>query len=58
MTTYKSILAIFVLPINPKVVAVVSTVLDAIINLIFLTSTVTVVVIILYSEVPSTYKHW
>jgi hypothetical protein len=40
---------------NSKVIAVVSTVLGTIINLIFLPSTVTVVVIILYNEVSSTY---
>jgi hypothetical protein len=55
VTTCESILAIFISPTNPKVVAVVSTVLSAIINLIFLPSTVTLVVIVLYSEVFSTY---
>jgi hypothetical protein len=57
MTTCKSILAIFVLPTNPKVIAVVSTVLGTIINLIFLPFTVTLVVIILCSKVFSTYKY-
>jgi hypothetical protein len=55
MTTYKSILAILILPTNPKVVACIGAVLNAIINLIFLPSTITVVVIVLYSEVSSTY---
>jgi hypothetical protein len=36
MTTYKSILAIFVSPTDLKVIAVVGTVLNTIINLIFL----------------------
>jgi hypothetical protein len=45
MTIYKSVLAIFILPINLKIIAVVSAVLGTIINLIFLPSTVTVVVI-------------
>jgi hypothetical protein len=51
-------LAIFILPINPKVVIVVNTILNAIIDLIFLPSTVTLVVIMLYSKVFSTYKYW
>jgi hypothetical protein len=55
MITYKSILAILVLPTDLKVIACVSTVLNAIINKLFLPSTVTVVVIILYSKVFSTY---
>jgi hypothetical protein len=55
VTTYKSILVMLISPTNPKVVAVVSTVLGAFVNLIFLPSTVTVVVIILYSKVFSTY---
>jgi hypothetical protein len=58
MITCKSILAILMSPTNFKVVAVISTVLGAIINLIFLPSTVTLVVIILYSEIFSTYKYW
>jgi hypothetical protein len=53
----ESILAIFILPTNFKVVAVVGTVLGAIINLIFLPFTVTLVVIILHSKVSSTYKY-
>jgi hypothetical protein len=57
VTTYKSILVIFILLTNSKVITVVGTVLNAIINLIFLSSTVTLVVIILYSEVFSTYKY-
>jgi hypothetical protein len=56
ITTCKSVLAILVLPINLKVIAVISVVLGSILfNLIFLPSTVTVVVIILHSEVSSTY---
>jgi hypothetical protein len=55
ITTYKSILAILVLPTNPKVVTVISIALSTIIDLIFLPSTVTVVVIVLYSKVFSTY---
>jgi hypothetical protein len=51
-------LAILVLPTNFKIIAVVNTVLSTIINLIFFPSTVTLVVIILYSEVSSTYKYW
>ena len=35
MTICESVLAIFILPTNPKVVAVVSTVLGTIIDLIF-----------------------
>jgi hypothetical protein len=57
VTTYESILVIFILLTNSKVITVVGAVLDAIINLIFLSSTVTLVVIILYSEVFSTYKY-
>jgi hypothetical protein len=49
-------LAILVLPTNPKVIAVVNIVLGGILfNKLFLPSTVTVVVIILYSEVLGTY---
>jgi hypothetical protein len=56
MTTYKSVLAILVSPTNPKVIAVVGVALGSILfNSIFLPSTVTVVVIVLYSEVSSTY---
>jgi hypothetical protein len=57
VTTYKSILAIFVSPTNPKVIAVIGTVLNTIINLIFLPSTVTLVVIILRGKVFSTFKY-
>jgi hypothetical protein len=57
MTIYESVLAIFISLTNLKVIAVVSTILGAIINLIFLPSTVTVVVIVLYSKVFSTYKY-
>jgi hypothetical protein len=56
MTICKSMLAILVLPINLKVVAVVGIALGSILfNKLFLPSTVTVVVIVLYSEVSSTY---
>jgi hypothetical protein len=58
VTICESVLAIFILLTNPKVVAVVNTILSVIIDLIFLPSTVTLVVIILYSEVFSTYKYW
>jgi hypothetical protein len=47
--------AIFISPTNPKVIACVDTILGTIINELFLPSTVTVVVIVLYSEVFSTY---
>jgi threonine/homoserine/homoserine lactone efflux protein len=55
MTTYKSVLAIFISLTNPKVVACVSTILNTIINELFLPSTITMVVIVLYSKVFSTY---
>jgi hypothetical protein len=55
MTTYKSILAIFMSPTNPKVVACVGVILNTIINLIFFPSTITVVVIILHGKVSGTY---
>jgi hypothetical protein len=56
MTTCKSMLAMLVSPTDPKVIAVVSVALGGILfNKLFLPSTVTVVVIILYSKVPSTY---
>jgi hypothetical protein len=56
MTTCESVLAMFVSPTNPKIIAVVSIVLGGILfNKLFLPSTITVVVIILYSEVFSTY---
>jgi hypothetical protein len=58
MTIYKSILAIFTLPTNFKVIAVISTVLGTIINLIFLPFTITLVVIVLRSKVFSTFKYW
>jgi hypothetical protein len=57
MTIYESVLAMLISPTNLKVVAVVGTILGAIINLIFLPSTITLVVIVLYSEVFSTYKY-
>jgi hypothetical protein len=57
MIICKSILAILISLINLKVIAVINTVLGAIINLIFLPFTITLVVIILYSEVFSTYKY-
>jgi hypothetical protein len=50
------VLAIFVSPTNPKIVAVISVALGGILfNKLFLPSTITVVVIVLYSEVFSTY---
>jgi hypothetical protein len=55
VTTYKSILAILMSPTDPKVVACVSAVLNAIINKLFLPSTITIVVIVLRGEVFSTY---
>ena len=56
MTTYESVLAILISPTNSKVVAIVNITLGSILfNKLFLPSTITVVVIILYSEVPSTY---
>jgi hypothetical protein len=56
MTTCESMLAIFILPTNSKVVAVVSIALSNILfNKLFLPSTVTVVVIVLHGEVFSTY---
>jgi hypothetical protein len=55
MTICKSVLAIFISPTNPKIITCVSAVLNTIINLMFLPSTVTVVVIMLHSKVSSTY---
>jgi hypothetical protein len=55
MTTCESVLAIFILSTNFKVVAYIGAVLNTIINLIFLPSTVTLVVIMLYSEIFSTF---
>jgi hypothetical protein len=56
VTTCESILAIFVSPINPKVVTVVGVALGSILfDKLFLISTITVVVIVLYGEVSSTY---
>jgi hypothetical protein len=56
MTTCKSILAILVSPTNPKVITIISITLgDILFNKLFLPSTVTIVVIILYSEVFSIY---
>ena len=58
ITTYKSILAIFVSPTNPKAVAIISIAFSGIlINLVFLFSIITVVVIVLRSKVSSTYKY-
>jgi hypothetical protein len=48
-------LVILILPINPKVIACVSIILNAIINELFLPFTVIMVVIVLCSEVSSTY---
>jgi hypothetical protein len=55
VTTYKSVLAMLISPTDPKVIAYVSTVLNTIVNKLFLPSTVTVVVIVLYSKVSNTY---
>jgi hypothetical protein len=56
MTTCESMLAILVSPTDPKVVAIVGVALGSILfNKLFLPSTITVVVIILYSKVFSTY---
>jgi hypothetical protein len=50
------VLAILVLPTNSKVIAIISITLGGILfNKLFLPSTVTVVVIMSYSEVFSTY---
>jgi hypothetical protein len=57
MTICESVLAIFILPTNLKVVAVVNAILGTIINLVFLPFTITLVVIVLYSKVSSTYKY-
>jgi ABC-type uncharacterized transport system involved in gliding motility auxiliary subunit len=51
------VLAIFISPTNSKIIAIVSAVLSTIINLIFLPSIITLVVIVLHSEVFSTYKY-
>jgi hypothetical protein len=58
MTICESVLVMLISPTNFKVIACVSAVLNTIINLIFLSSTITLVVIVLYSEVSSTYKYW
>jgi hypothetical protein len=56
MTTCKSVLAILVSPTNPKVIAVVSITLSSILlTSYFFPSTITGVVIVLHSEVFSTY---
>jgi hypothetical protein len=55
MTTCKSMSAILVLSTNFKVVTCVGAILNIIINKLFLPFTVTVVVIMLYNEVSSTY---
>jgi hypothetical protein len=55
MTTCKFISAILVLPTNSKVITYVSTVLGTIVDKLFLPSTITVVVIVLYSKVSSIY---
>jgi hypothetical protein len=50
------VLAILISPTNSKVVAIVNITLGSILfNKLFLPSTITVVVIMLYSEVSSTY---
>jgi hypothetical protein len=51
------VLAIFISPTNPKVITCISTVFNTIIDLIFLPSTITLVVIVLRDEVFSTYKY-
>jgi hypothetical protein len=55
MTTYKSVSAILVSPTNSKVVAIVSILGGIFFNKLFLPFTITMVVIVLYSEVSSTY---
>jgi hypothetical protein len=55
MTTCKSILAILISPTNSKVITCVSTVLNTIINKLFLPFTITVIVIMLHSKASSTY---
>jgi TctA family transporter len=56
ITIYKSVLAMLISPTNSKVIAVVGVTLGGILfDKLFLPSTVTVVVIILYSKVSSTY---
>jgi hypothetical protein len=56
MTTCKSVLAILISPTNFKVVAIVSSTLGGILfNKLFLPSTITVVVIMLYNKVSSIY---
>jgi hypothetical protein len=55
MTICKSILAILVLLTNSKVVTIVSTLGGILFNKLFLPSTITVVVIVLYSKVSSIY---
>jgi F0F1-type ATP synthase assembly protein I len=52
------VLAILILPTDSKVVAVVGTILNTIIDSMFLASTITLIVIMLYGEVSSTYKYW
>jgi hypothetical protein len=56
MTTCQSVLAILISPTNFKVVAIVSSTLGGILfNKLFLPSTITVVVIMLYNKVSSIY---
>jgi hypothetical protein len=55
VTTCESVLVMLISPTNLKVIAVISAVLSAIVDLMFLRPIVTVVVIVLYSEVFSTY---
>jgi hypothetical protein len=56
MTTCESVLAILVLPTDFKVITVVGVALGGILfNKLFLPFTITVVVIVLYGEVFSTY---
>jgi cellulose synthase/poly-beta-1,6-N-acetylglucosamine synthase-like glycosyltransferase len=56
MTTCESVLVIFILPINPKVVAIVNITLGGILyNKLFFPSTITIVVIVLRGKVFNTY---
>jgi hypothetical protein len=56
MTTCESVLAIFILPTNFKIISCVGAVLDTIINLIFLPSTIILVVIVLCSKVSGYFN--
>ena len=57
--TYKSVSAIFILPTNSEVVAIITIAFSSIlIDLVFPILTIIIVVIILRGEVSSTYKYW